>query len=149
MSWQPPESDGGSPITGYLIEKREKVYSRWTQVEKTADDSTSAILKRLVPGSELTFRVAAINKQGTSDALEMPRPITVKSPFGKNALRHGVKRLKILITELTELCITFYCKKCYELELFLQFDLWFSGSFHNFFWPRIFIKAVCELKKCC
>ena len=85
LSWQPPESDGGSPITNYLIEKREKIYSKWTQVEKTADDSTAAILKRLVPGNELTFRVSAINKQGTGEALEMPRPITVKSPFGKTA----------------------------------------------------------------
>ena len=83
LSWQPPESDGGSPITGYLIEKREKIYSRWTQVEKTADGSTTAILKKLVPGSELSFRVSAVNKMGTSDALEMTRPVTVKSPFGK------------------------------------------------------------------
>ena len=83
LSWQPPDSDGGSPITGYLIEKREKIYSRWTQVEKTLDDSTTVLLKKLVPGSELTFRVSALNKIGTSDALEMTRPVTVKSPFGK------------------------------------------------------------------
>ena len=83
LSWQPPESDGGSPITGYLIEKREKVYSRWTQVEKTLDDGTTLTLKKLVPGSELMFRVSAVNKMGTSDALEMSRPVTVKSPFGE------------------------------------------------------------------
>ena len=85
MSWQQPESDGGSPITGYVIEKRDsKSYtSRWVRAEQTTDNATSAILKNLIPGTELLFKVAAVNKFGTSDFLEMRKPVTVKSPYGR------------------------------------------------------------------
>lgn len=86
LSWQPPEHDGGSPITGYIIEKRDKAFSRWTHLEKTADDSTSAILKRLQTGSELHFKVAAVNKLGTGEALEMSKPVLIKSPYGELTL---------------------------------------------------------------
>lgn len=29
IAWQKPKSDGGAPITGYTIEKREKGTDRW------------------------------------------------------------------------------------------------------------------------
>lgn len=82
LSWQQPEYDGGHPITGYVIEKRDKSYARWTHHEKTADANTSAILKRLQTGSEMYFRVAAVNKLGTGEPLEMTKPVVVKSPYG-------------------------------------------------------------------
>jgi len=84
LSWKQPDSDGGSPITGYLIEKRDgKSYSaRWTRVEQTTDVTTTIVLKRLSTGSEVLFRVSAVNKIGTGESLEMDKPVTVKSPFG-------------------------------------------------------------------
>lgn len=32
LTWEPPENDGGTPITGYLIEKREVSRKTWTKV---------------------------------------------------------------------------------------------------------------------
>ena len=31
LQWQPPAKDGGSPITGYTIEKKEKGGKNWTK----------------------------------------------------------------------------------------------------------------------
>jgi len=102
LSWQQPESDGGSPITGYVIEKRDsKSYtSRWVRAEQTTDNSTSAILKNLIPGTELLFKVAAVNKFGTSDFLEMKKPVTVKSPYG---------RASVLVTRLFLSSFLYFC----------------------------------------
>ena len=34
LSWTAPSSDGGSPITNYIIEKKEQFASRWSQVNR-------------------------------------------------------------------------------------------------------------------
>jgi len=31
LSWEPPTKDGGKPIKGYIVEKREKGSKRWTK----------------------------------------------------------------------------------------------------------------------
>ena len=32
IKWEPPENDGGSPITGYEVERKEPKGNRWTKV---------------------------------------------------------------------------------------------------------------------
>ena len=31
LQWEPPTKDGGKPITGYVVEKRERGSKRWTK----------------------------------------------------------------------------------------------------------------------
>ncbi|KAK7507540.1 hypothetical protein BaRGS_00001475, partial [Batillaria attramentaria] len=81
LEWKPPKDDGGSPITGYVIEKREATRTTWARADKTTDDKTTRTLKGLIEGDEFYFRVAAVNRQGTSEFLEMPRPVVIKSPY--------------------------------------------------------------------
>lgn len=89
LEWGPPEDDGGHPITGYVIEKREALRMTWSHAEKTHTSAPTVTLKNLVQGNELFFRVAAVNKLGSSEFLEMDRPVLLKSPFGKSTVCMG------------------------------------------------------------
>ena len=66
LSWTAPESDGGSPITGYIIEKKERLSNRWTQVTVSSIQETSFNITGLQEGTEFEFQVSAENKAGLS-----------------------------------------------------------------------------------
>ncbi|XP_071854761.1 twitchin-like isoform X8 [Apostichopus japonicus] len=80
LTWQPPEDDGGSKITNYIIEKRDVMKSGWTIVNDSTLETTLKVPK-LVAKSEYIFRVAAENNQGVSRPLETSRSIVAKNPY--------------------------------------------------------------------
>lgn len=83
LTWQAPKDDGGSPITGYIVEKRENKKGKWTPVEKVSKNITELDVKRLEEGKEYYFRVCAENKKGVSEPLETEKSVVPKSTFGK------------------------------------------------------------------
>lgn len=82
LQWKPPTHDGGSPITGYVIEKRDMKRPTWTNAGKTPKDTTDITIEKLLEGSEYLFRVMAENKKGQSKPCETTAPVTAKSPYG-------------------------------------------------------------------
>ena len=34
IKWEPPENDGGAPITGYEVERKEPKSNRWSKVTR-------------------------------------------------------------------------------------------------------------------
>ena len=83
ITWSPPESDGGSPITGYIIEKKETTSTRWTKAVRDSVTETTLTMKDLIEGKEYEFHVAAINKAGTGPFSEPSEPRITKPPYGK------------------------------------------------------------------
>lgn len=83
LSWQPPEHDGGTPLTGYFIEKREVSKQFWGKVANTSADNETFRVTDLTEGTSYLFRVSAENKEGTSKPLEMSEPVTPTSTGGK------------------------------------------------------------------
>ena len=83
LSWSPPSSDGGSPITGYIIEKQEPFSTRWTQVDKFT--GTSGTIGGLREGNEYQFRVIAINKAGNGKPSSASKPTVAKPPYGEKS----------------------------------------------------------------
>lgn len=67
IEWLKPESDGGSPVTTYLIERRERKSIRWVKVNRDSVllDTTFKI-SGLQEGNIYQFRVTAINAAGES-----------------------------------------------------------------------------------
>lgn len=63
VSWTPPGSDGGSPITGYIVTP---YIGTVAQPPRRFDSiATQQIVTGLTPGTTYTFKVAAINDVGT------------------------------------------------------------------------------------
>ena len=83
VTWTEPSDDGGSPVTGYILERKEKTATRWTKVTKQPISETTLIARDLVEGKEYEFHVAAVNKAGTGPFSEPSELAKAKRPYGK------------------------------------------------------------------
>ena len=83
ITWSPPKSDGGSPVTGYIVEKKETSAIKWTKAHRDTVTETSLVVKDLIKGKEYVFHVAAVNKAGTGPFSEPSEPRITKPPYGK------------------------------------------------------------------
>ena len=81
MIWEIPESDGGSEITHYLVEKRTVDRKAWQDVGKSTDLSITA--KDMQDNAQYLFRVIAVNQYGNSEPAELTEPVHIKSEFCK------------------------------------------------------------------
>lgn len=84
LTWDVPENDGGSPITGYSMEKRDVKKSAYTSAGTTDADTLTLKATRLIEGNEYFFKVYAENDIGTSDPAETEDPIKARLPFGES-----------------------------------------------------------------
>jgi uncharacterized repeat protein (TIGR02543 family) len=66
LTWNVPDSNGGSPITDYIVQFRAINASTWTTFNDGISTSTSATVTGLTAGSEYEFRVTAKNVIGNS-----------------------------------------------------------------------------------
>lgn len=87
VSWEPPKEDGGSPITGYIVEKRDTSRDRWSPVNKSPIPDTSYLVTGLLEGNQYEFRVRAVNKAGQSQPSVPCEAIKAKLPFGESTFR--------------------------------------------------------------
>lgn len=83
IKWKPPTDDGGSPVTGYIVEKREENKSYWSKVDKVDAQTTQLCCSKLIEKTAYHFRVIAQNNIGDSVPLETEGTTLAKSPFGK------------------------------------------------------------------
>uniref|UniRef100_A0A8W8KLQ0 Fibronectin type-III domain-containing protein n=1 Tax=Magallana gigas TaxID=29159 RepID=A0A8W8KLQ0_MAGGI len=102
LSWKPPESDGGSKITSYIVEKCEARHPRWLRVARLPPGSLSVDCYNLIEGMDYFFSVAAENEAGVSSPLETDKPVTPKSKFGPPAAPTG----PIKCTQITRDSVT-------------------------------------------
>lgn len=83
LEWEPPKNDGGSPITGYIIQKKEKGSPYWTNAVHVPSKTNSARVPDLTEGQEYEFRIIAKNAAGQSEPSEPSDLVTAKARFCK------------------------------------------------------------------
>uniref|UniRef100_A0A3Q2W5L4 Titin n=1 Tax=Haplochromis burtoni TaxID=8153 RepID=A0A3Q2W5L4_HAPBU len=67
LTWEAPSEDGGSPVTGYIIEKHDKEGVRWTRCNRQTVTDLSFKVKGLLESHNYEFRVAAENSVGVGE----------------------------------------------------------------------------------
>lgn len=78
LRWTPPISDGGSPITGYVIEKREKGTGKWLKAGDVPGDECKATVPNLDENTEYEFRVRAVNAAGPGQPSKASNGVVTK-----------------------------------------------------------------------
>uniref|UniRef100_A0A3B4AC97 Titin n=1 Tax=Periophthalmus magnuspinnatus TaxID=409849 RepID=A0A3B4AC97_9GOBI len=68
LTWEAPSEDGGSPITGYIIEKHDKEGVRWTRCNRATVTDLTFRVTGLLESHIYEFRVAAENAIGVGEA---------------------------------------------------------------------------------
>ncbi|XP_038839281.1 titin-like [Salvelinus namaycush] len=69
LTWLPPRYDGGSPVTNYIIMKRETTNADWTEVSSVVVKCAMKIMK-LITGLVYQFRIRAENRYGISEYVD-------------------------------------------------------------------------------
>ena len=83
ITFEPPLFDGGSPVTGYFIEKKQNMGSRWYRVNRESTSNLELKINDLLEGDEYVFRVIAENKAGPGAPSEPCKSFKAKNPFDK------------------------------------------------------------------
>lgn len=83
IHWHAPETDGGSQIQNYIIEKREVSKKTWQKLGVTHREVTHIELKDLQVNSSWNFRIVAVNAAGASEPFLPADPITAGKRISK------------------------------------------------------------------
>uniref|UniRef100_A0ABM5F9V1 Myosin-binding protein C, cardiac-type n=1 Tax=Pogona vitticeps TaxID=103695 RepID=A0ABM5F9V1_9SAUR len=78
LKWRPPERIGAGGLDGYLVEYCKEGSTEWIPALHGPIERTSVLLKDLVTGDRLYFRVTAINLAGSSLPAVTKEPITIR-----------------------------------------------------------------------
>jgi len=88
VSWEEPEDDGGTPVTGFWLERKETAGKRWTRVSRDpirpTDMAESFVVSGLIEGSHYMFRVCAINAAGPGPTSPPTDPVFARDPICKS-----------------------------------------------------------------
>ncbi|KAA0704500.1 Obscurin [Triplophysa tibetana] len=80
LSWFTPLNDGGSPVLGYRVEMRLVDSVLWLPCHTEPVCNTEFLVENLIPGAGYRFRVAAINRAGIGEPVQLPQTITLDAP---------------------------------------------------------------------
>uniref|UniRef100_A0A670I8A8 Immunoglobulin superfamily member 22 n=1 Tax=Podarcis muralis TaxID=64176 RepID=A0A670I8A8_PODMU len=79
ITWSPPAKDGGSPVMGYVVERRKKGSNLWVPVSK-----------ELIQDTEYEFRVIAVNRAGPGQPSSASNSVVARDPIKPPGLVRGL-----------------------------------------------------------
>uniref|UniRef100_A0A8C9EUZ0 Titin n=4 Tax=Neognathae TaxID=8825 RepID=A0A8C9EUZ0_PAVCR len=86
LAWEKPAHDGGSRLTGYVIEASKAGTERWLKVVTVKPTIYEHTIISLNEGEQYLFRVRAQNQKGVSEPREIVTAVTVQDQKGKYLL---------------------------------------------------------------
>ena len=95
LSWQCPDSDGGSALVQYIVEKRDVTRAAgamWVVCGTVSASELSVRVGKLLQGNSYLFRVSAENRVGPGPHTEIPEPVIARLPFGMHTTIMAVFR---------------------------------------------------------
>ena len=84
LSFAAPASDGGAPISGYVVEMKARLETKWKLVAKDVQETAEFRATGLSADVEYEFRVAAVNKAGPGQASPPSKPAKYGTPVLRN-----------------------------------------------------------------
>ncbi|CAF0846330.1 unnamed protein product [Brachionus calyciflorus] len=100
IGWKKPSNDGGAPIKGYIVERREKDGKKWNRINKDLNKETSFFDDKVLSGKEYEYRVLAVNEGGEGEPSTSPlvvpaKPEKEKPKFDRSVLFGQTKEIRI------------------------------------------------------
>ena len=83
IEWTSPRHDGGAPIRGYVVERKQAYSSRFVRVNRGLMGENYYKDTQVVSGTDYEYRVAAENEAGVGAFSKSTGPINAREPFGK------------------------------------------------------------------
>ena len=84
IQWEAPGFDGGSPIMGYHVEKKDRNSLLWEKVNSSIISNREYRIIGLIEGLEYSFRIYAENNAGLSPVSEQSKHRLAISPVGES-----------------------------------------------------------------
>ena len=91
IEWSPPSYDGGSPISHYIVQKRDRKYNTWSKLVSGSTKDTAYVFRGMRKGVSYEFRVAAVNKIGQGSFSKPSQPTACQSL--EDSGRFSIKRI--------------------------------------------------------
>lgn len=83
VEWGKPGADGGSAVSGYYLERRDKKSVRWIRVYKDLVTGIKQTVYHLTEGNEYQYRTCAINMAGEGLFSDASDYYKAADPVGK------------------------------------------------------------------
>jgi hypothetical protein len=80
LTWTAPVSNGGSPITDYIVKRSINGGTTWTRIVRPVSTLTSYVARGLTNGTAYVFKVIAVNAVGISLPSATSSPVTPALP---------------------------------------------------------------------
>ena len=125
LKWDPPVRDGGAPITGYIVEKKDKYSPDWVPVKEVEGNIPKAKVTGLNEGDKYEFRVRAVNKAGPGEPSQSTSPHLSKP---KNCKSQNLKFLNLSVSSFFVKVILKQCFVIFLLEIILKIlrNIWYK-----------------------
>lgn len=125
LLWEKPMHDGGSRVTGFLIEACKVGSDRWSAVATVKASVSQYTIQSLMENDQYLFRIRATNSRGPSEPMDTVTPVTIQDIKGETTSQHTQQ----IITQ-------FFCMKlrkmCKVSEKSLMYNEHIAQSFLMF-----------------